>query len=107
MFYDDGTFNFHHEIMALGEEFCQEWVQRQGPFESSLDGALVLSFALCTIKHDLEELLDRLESQPVFQGLSPRDVYERGEFGREPAKGLSDRDIEELLLESLRRVRRN
>jgi hypothetical protein len=25
MFHDDGTFNFHNEIMALAEEFCREW----------------------------------------------------------------------------------
>ena len=72
MFHEDGMFNFHEEVMALAEEFCQEWVQRRGPFTSRLEGALVLYFALCTIKHDLEQLLDQLEWQPVFKGISPR-----------------------------------
>lgn len=38
MFHEDGTFNFHQEIMALAEEFCQEWVQRRGPFKNRLEG---------------------------------------------------------------------
>jgi hypothetical protein len=107
MFYDDDTFNFHHELMALAEEFCQEWVQRRGPFQTRLDGALVLNFALCTIKHDLEQLLDQLEWQPVFRGVSPREVYERGGYGDEPPKGLSARDVIEILEKSLQRLRRN
>ena len=107
MFHQDGTFNFHEEIMALAEEFCQEWVQRQGPFKSTLDAALVLNFALCTIKHDLEQLLDQLEWQPVFKGISPREVYERGGYGDEPPKGLSDKDVIEIVAESLQRISRN
>ena len=107
MFYEDGTFNFHSEVMALAEEFCQEWVGLQGPFESDLEAALVLSFALCTIKHDLDEILDQLEPRPVFQGLSPRALYEQGGSGHEPREELSDRDVIGLVEESLRRVCRN
>jgi hypothetical protein len=107
MFHPDGTFNFHEEIMALAEEFCQEWEQRQGPFKSRLEGALVLNFALCTIKHDLEQLIDQLEWQPVFEGVSPREVYELGGYGDESPKGLSDRDVIKLVKKSLRRMRRN
>ena len=107
MFYKDGTYNFHNEIMALAEEFCQEWKERRGPFKSRLDGALVLNFALCTIKHDLEDILNQLEWQPVFRGISPREVYERGGYGHEPPKGLSARDVAELVLKALRRIRRN
>jgi hypothetical protein len=107
MFHDDSTFNFHNEIMDLAEEFCQEWVQRRGPFKSRLSGALVLNFALCTIKHDLEAILDQLEWQPVFKGISPREVYERGEYGHENPKGLSDRDVIELVEKALRRIHRN
>jgi hypothetical protein len=107
MFHDDGTFNFHNEIMALAEEFCREWEQRRGPFKNRLEGALVLNFALYTIKHDLEEILDQLEWQPVFKGISPREVYERGGYGPEAPKGLSDRDVIELVEKSLRRIRRN
>jgi len=107
MFHEDGTFNFHNEILTLAEQFCQEWVQRRGPFKNRLESALVLNFALCTIKHDLEEILDQLEWQPVFKGVSPREVYERGGYGYEPPKGLSDRDVIELVEKSLRRIRRN
>ena len=107
MFHQDGTFNFHKEIMALAEEFCQEWAQRQGPFKSKLDAGLVLNFALCTIKHDLEELLDQLECQPVFKGISPREIYERGGYGDEPPKGLSDSDIVNMVAKSLWRIHRN
>ena len=107
MFHEDDTFDFHQEIMALAEEFCQGWVERKGLFESELDGALVLNFALCTIKHDLEDLLDQLEWQPVFKGVSPREVYERGGFGDEPPRGLSDRDVIEILQQALLHVRRN
>lgn len=107
MFHEDGTFNFHEEITALAEEFCQEWVKRRGPFESRLEGALVLNFALCTIEHDLEQLLDQLERHPVFEGISPREVYERGAYGEEPSKGLSKQDIVEIVQGSLRRIRRN
>ena len=107
MFHEDDTFNFHEEIMALAEEFCQEWQQRRGPFKNALEGALVLNFALCTIKHDLEDILDQLEWQPVFKGISPREVYERGGYGHESPKGLSDRDVIELVEKSLRRMRRN
>ncbi|GEM_PF-2811824 len=107
MFHKDGTFNFHQEIMDLAEEFCQEWVQRRGPFKNRLESALVLNFALCTIKHDLEQLLDQLEWQPVFKGISPREVYERGGYGEEPPKGLSDRDVIKIVEKSLQRVRRN
>ncbi len=106
MFHEDGTFNFHEEIMALAEAFCQEWMERKGPFKNRLESALVLNFALCTIHHDLEQLLDQLEWQPVFKGISPREVYERGEFGNEPPKGLSNRDVIELVEKALRRVRR-
>ena len=107
MFHEDGTFNFHKEIMALAEEFCQEWVQRRGPFKNRLEEALVLNFALCTIKHDLEQLLDQLEWQPVFKDVSPRDVYERGRYGDESPKGLNDRDVAEIVRKSLLRIRRN
>ena len=107
MFYDDGTFNFHDEIMTLAEEFCREWEQRQGEFKSKLESALVLNFALCTIQHDLEEILDQLERHPAFGGISPREVYERGGYGGETPKGLSNRDVEKLVRKSLMRIRRN
>ena len=107
MFYEDGTFNFHGEILALAEEFCQGWVERRGPFKDRLEGALVLNFALCTIKHDLEHIISQLEWQPVFKGVSPREVYERGGYGREPPRGLSDRDVIELVEKALLRIRRN
>lgn len=107
MFHEDGTFNFHSEVMALAEEFCREWVGLQGSFESDLEAALVLNFALCTIKHDLDELLDQLEWQPVFQDVSPRALYEQGGFGHEPPEELSDRDVIRLVEKSLRRIRRN
>ena len=107
MFREDGTFNFHGEIMALAEEFCQEWVQRRGTFKNRLEGALVMNFALCTIKHDLEQLLDQLEGQPVFKGVSPREVYERGECGDESPKGLSDRDVVKIVQKSFLHLRRN
>lgn len=107
MFHEDDTFDFYEEIIALAEEFCQGWVERKGRFESELQGALVLNFALCTIKHDLEDLLDQLEWQPVFKGLSPREVYERGGFGDEPPKGLSQRDVIELVQQALLHTRRN
>ncbi len=107
MFYEDDTFNFHNEIMTLAEEFCREWAQRRGAFESRLESALVLNFALCTIKHDLNEILDQIEDQPVFNGISPREVYERGGYGQEPSRGLSNMDIIELVVKSLRRIYRN
>lgn len=37
-----------------------------------------LNFALCILKRDREQRLDHLEGQPVFRGISPREVYERG-----------------------------
>ncbi len=107
MFYEDGTFSFHQEIMTLAEEFCREWVERRGAFESALEAALVFNFALCTIKHDVEELIAQLEWQPVFKGISPREIYERGDFGSANPKGLTDREIIELVQKSLRRLRRN
>jgi hypothetical protein len=107
MFHPDDTFNFHNEIMALAEEFCQEWVRRQGPFESKLEGALIMNFALCTIQHDLEEILDQLEQSPVFEGISPREVYKRGGFGEETPPGLSNEDVAELVRESLSKIHRN
>ncbi len=107
MLYEDGTFNFHSEVMALADEFCQEWIGLQGPFENELEAALVFNFALCTIKHDLDEILDQLESQPVFQGLSPRALYEQGGFGHELPEELSDRDVIGFVEKSLRRIRRN
>lgn len=93
--------------MALAEEFCQEWVRRRGPFRNRLEGALILNFALCTIKYDLEQLLDQLEWQPVFKGVSPREVYERGGYGDESPKGLSDRDVIKIIEKSLQRMHRN
>jgi len=107
MFHADDTFDFCEEIIALAEEFCQGWVERKDQFESELHGALVLNFALCTIKHDLEYLLDQLEWQPVFKGLSPREVYERGGFGDEPPKGLNQRAVIELVQKALLHTRRN
>jgi predicted fused transcriptional regulator/phosphomethylpyrimidine kinase len=105
MFHEDGTFNFHNEIMILAEEFCQEWVQRQGQFKNRIEAALILNFALCTIKHDTEQLIQELEWQPIFKGISPRDIYERGGFGEEPSQGLSDHDVAELVKKALRRLR--
>ncbi len=48
-----------------------------------------------------------MEKQPVFEGISPREVYDLGEYGEEPVKGLSDRDIQRLVKKSLRRMRRH
>lgn len=107
MFNDDGSYNFHKEIMALAEKFCQEWQQRQEPFKSDLEGALVFNFALNTIKHDLEELVNQFEHQPVFKGISPKEVYEQGQYGDENPKGLSDNDISRIVRNSLLRLRRN
>jgi hypothetical protein len=107
MFHQDGTFSFHIEITALAEEFCQEWQQRQGSFQNDLEGALVLNFALCTIQHDLEQLLEQLEGQSVFGGVSPREVYERGGYGGEAPPGLSDQDVAEIVWQALQRTRRN
>ncbi len=107
MFHSDDTFNFHDEIIALAEEFCQEWVERHGPFESKLEGALIMNFALCTIQYDLEEVLDQLERHPVFEGLSPREMYKRGGFGEETPPGLSNQDVADLLRESLAKIHRN
>ncbi len=106
MFNKDGTFNFHDEIMELAEKFCQEWQQRSGSFKNELEGALVLSFTLNTLKHDLEELLGQLEHQPIFKGISPKEVYERGEFGKESPKGLHDSDISKIIQNALLRLRR-
>ncbi len=107
MFYSDDKFGFHHEIMALAEEFCQEWEKRKRPFESELERALILNFALCTIKHDLEQTLDHLERQPIFGGLSPREVYERGDYGAAEPTGLTDKDVIELVKRALWHTRRN
>jgi hypothetical protein len=107
MFHPDGTFNFHEEIMALAEEFCREWQQRRGPFKSQLEGALILNFALCTIRHDLEQLLDQLEGQAVLGGVSPREIYDRGGYGEESPPGLSDQDVIEIVAQSLQRLHRN
>ena len=93
--------------MSLAKEFCQEWVQRCGSFESKLASGLILNFALCTIKHDLEEILNHIEQQPVFGGISPREVYERGKYGKEASSGLSERDIYALVEKSLQRIHRN
>jgi len=106
MFHEDDTFDFYEELIALAEEFCQGWVQRQGTFEDGLERALVLNFALCTIKHDLEQILDLVEHQPIFQGLSPRMLYERGGYGEESLSGLDDRDIEVLVKQALKWRRR-
>lgn len=107
MFREDGTFSFHEEIMALAEEFCRQWEERQGPFKNRLEGALVLNFALCTIQDDLKEVLDQLEWQPVFGGISPREVYEQGGYGDEVPKGLSTREVTELVEKALMRQRHN
>jgi hypothetical protein len=107
MFHQDGTFSFHKEITALAEEFCQEWQRRQGSFQSDLEGALVLNFALCTIQHDLGQLLEQLERQSVFEGFSPREVYERGGYGDESPPGLSNQDVAEIVRQALQRTRRN
>lgn len=37
----------------------------------------------------------------------PEKVYERGGYGHEPPKGLSDKDVTEPVEKSLRRTRRN
>ena len=107
MFHEDGTFNFHNEIMTLAEEFCQEWEPRRGPFKNKMEGAYVLNFSLCTIRHDIEELLDQLEFRPIFKGVLPREVYERGGYGEENPKGLSNKDVLEIVKKALRRIRSN
>ena len=94
------TFNFHEGIMALAEAFCREWEERREPFKSSLESALVLNFALCAIKRDLEQRLDQLERRSVFQGVSPREVYERGGYDAQLLKGLSGRDVVEIVEKS-------
>jgi hypothetical protein len=107
MFYKDGTFNFHKEIMALAENFCHEWEKRQGVFKKEHEGALVLNFALCTIKYDLEQLLAQMERQPVFGDISPTEVYESGRYGDETPKGLSDQDIFVLVAKTISKIRKN
>ncbi len=106
MFHEDDTFDFCEELIALAEEFCQGWVQRKGPFEDGLERALILNFALCTIKHDLEQILDLVEHQPIFKGLSPRMVYDLGGYGEESPSGLDDRDVAELVEQALEWRRR-
>ncbi len=91
------------DALAEGDERWAVEVKWRG----RLEGALVLNFALCTIRHDLEQLLDQLERQPVFEGISPREVYERGRYGAESPQGLSDQDVREIVEKSLRRLRRN
>lgn len=107
MFHQDGTFSFHEEIMALAEEFCREWENRRGPFAGGLERTLVLSFALNTIRHDLDQLLDQLEKWPILGGISPREVYERGGYGEESPPGLSDQDVAKVVRQTLQRLQRN
>ncbi len=51
--------------------------------------------------------LDRFESLPVFQGISPREGYDRAGFGQENSKGLSGKDIVDLASRAVARLRRN
>lgn len=74
MFNPDGTFSFYHEIMAVAEEFCEQWESQRGSIKTELEGALVFSFALNTIKYDLEVMISQLEKQPMFNGISPKEV---------------------------------
>ncbi len=34
MFNPDGTFSFYHEIMAIAEEFCEQWEAKQRLFKT-------------------------------------------------------------------------
>jgi len=55
----------------------------------------------------LGQLLRQTEWQPVFKSMSPREVYEREKVGNAPPKGLNDRDVIEVVEQSLRRARHN
>jgi hypothetical protein len=107
MFNPDGTFSFYHEITAIAEQFCEEWEARKGAFKNELEAALVFSFALNTIKYDLEIMLNQLEKQPVFKGISPIEVYQRGQFGAKDPRGLDRQDIYEMIQNSLHRFQSN
>ena len=84
MFVGDEWFSFHKELMDVVDVFIEGYLARQGEFENDLDRGAVTSFALGALTDDLDEIWEVLSSAAVFEGVSPRNLFERGEYGSLP-----------------------
>ena len=80
MFTEDDWFSFHKEIMDVVDTFIEEYRARRGEFDNELEKGLVVSFALGALKVDLDEIWEALSNAPIFEGISPKELFERGDY---------------------------
>jgi hypothetical protein len=76
MFEPDGTFHFMPDLLQALDKFMAEYEDAKGPLRNDLERGLVISYALGTMRCDLEMLWDCLGSSPAFGSLHPRIVFE-------------------------------
>ena len=84
MFTEDDWFSFHKEIMDVVDTFIEEYQARRGEFDNELEKGLVVSFALGALKVDLDEIWEALSNAPIFEGISPKELFERGDYKVKP-----------------------
>jgi len=84
MWNKNGTYNFRKELLDIAEKFCDEYEERRGyRYPTERERALVRYHALCVLMDDLEMVLSDLENDPIYEGISPRVLYELEKQGEE------------------------
>lgn len=82
----EGSISFVPELVELVESFIADYEAAEGPLEDDLERGLVLSFALGTVRDELDLVWDALATMPAFGTLHPKAVYAER---REAAQALS------------------
>jgi len=76
MFDSDGTFHFVPELLQAVDAFVEGCEAAKGSPQNDLERGLIISYALGTIRCDLEMIWESLGSAPAFGTLHPRAVFE-------------------------------
>jgi hypothetical protein len=81
----DGTIHFAEELFGIIDRFLEDYQDIEGDIQDALDRSLVVAYALCALRCDLELLSDCVEKQAVFGHVSPRRVMDKCSE-KDPAK---------------------
>jgi len=90
MISQDGTIHFAEELLDLVERFLEDYEDIEGRVQNELDRGLVIAFALCAMRCDLDLLAQCVDGSQVFGRLSPRKVLDEC-ADRDPIKRAARR----------------